>query len=263
MAQDRQYQALTLERDGAIATITLNRPESYNALNAALKAELLDALKIVARDSGVRCVVLTGAGKAFCSGQDLKEGVPESATVGDTLRTTYNPIVRLLRGMEKPMLAAVNGVAAGAGCSLALACDLRIASDAASFTLAFTNIGLVPDSGACFFLPRLVGMGVALDLALTGRVVRADEALRLGLANRVVPAQDFPSAVAELAATLAARPTRALGLSKRAINQALTMDLEQALEYEAWMQEIAAATDDFREGVTAFREKRTPRYEGR
>jgi 2-(1,2-epoxy-1,2-dihydrophenyl)acetyl-CoA isomerase len=257
------YQTVLTEQAEGVLTITLNRPESYNALNEQLKDDLLDALKAASRDASVRCVVLTGAGKAFCSGQDLKEARPGEIAIGDALRKKYNPIARLLYGMEKPVLAAVNGVAAGAGCSLALLCDMRIMADTASFRLAFSSIGLAPDSGACFILPRLVGRGLALELAYTGRAVDAEEALRIGLANQVVAQAELPERTAQLARTLAARPTRALGLTKRAINHAMDVDLDAALDYEAYTQEIAAATLDFAEGAAAFREKRTPRFEGR
>jgi 2-(1,2-epoxy-1,2-dihydrophenyl)acetyl-CoA isomerase len=245
-------------------TITLDRPETYNALNDATKDDLLGALKHAAREPTVRCVVLTGNGKAFSSGQDLKElASTDPATAGDTLRKTYNPIARLLYTMERPVIAAINGVVAGAGLSLALACDLRLMADTASLRLAFSNIGLVPDCGACFTLARLAGRGVALDMAYTGRAVGAEEALRFGIVTQVVPAGDLAVVSADFARMLAERPTKALGLTKRAINRAMVVDLEEALEYEAMTQEITAGTADFREGLAAFREKRQPRFEGR
>jgi 2-(1,2-epoxy-1,2-dihydrophenyl)acetyl-CoA isomerase len=212
----------------------------------------------------VRCVVLAGAGKAFSSGQDLKDAaVTNAASISDTIRKEYNPIARLLYTMEKPVVASINGVAAGAGLSLALACDLRIMADTAVLRLSFSNMGLVPDCGASFTLPRLVGRAVALEMAYTGRAIGADEALQRGLVNQVVPAGSLNEATDELAGVLAARPTRALGLTKRAMNRATTVSFEEALEYEALTQEIAAGTGDCLEGVTAFRQKRQPRFEGR
>ncbi|MDB5077284.1 MAG: 2-(1,2-epoxy,2-dihydrophenyl)acetyl-CoA isomerase [Chloroflexi bacterium] len=259
-----EYQAVLTDRREGILTLTLNRPESYNALNAVVKHELMDALKNAVRDNSVRCVVLTGSGTAFSSGQDLKEPALTSATsISDSVRKEYNPVARLLYTMEKPVIASINGVAAGAGLSLALACDLRIMASNASLRVAFSNIGLAPDCGASFTLPQLVGRSVALEMAYTGRAVGADEALRRGLVNQVVTEDSLRQATAELAETLAARPTRALGLTKHAVNRALTVDFEEALEYEALTQEIASGTDDFLEGITAFREKRQPHFEGR
>ena len=263
MATATAYATLIVEQAGGVRTITLNRPETFNALNEQLKTELLAALKAASRDDEVRCVVLTGAGKAFCAGQDLKETRDTFSSVRASLRDTYNPIARLLYGMEKPVIAAVNGVAAGAGFSLALACDLRIMADNASYRLAFSSIGLIPDCAATYTLPRLIGRSMALELAYTGRAVEAEEATRLGLANRVVPAERLGEEVMSLARTLAARPTRALGLTKRAMNHALAADMESAMQYEAYTQEIAAETEDFTEGVAAFREKRQPQFHGR
>ncbi|HVC80693.1 MAG TPA: enoyl-CoA hydratase-related protein [Chloroflexota bacterium] len=261
---DENQPVLLTEQVGAVLTLTLNRPTRFNALDDELKDRLLAALLAASRDSGVRCVVLTGAGKAFCAGQDLNlDGDLRPEQVGDTVRRSYNKIARLLHGMEKPIIAAVNGVAAGAGMSLALACDLRVLAEHSSLRLAFSNIGLIPDCGATYSLSHLLPRGLGLEIAYTGRAIEAPEALRLGLANRVVADADLFTETATLAASLAARPTRALGLTKRAFNRATTGTLEDALEYEAYTQEIAAGTADFQEGIAAFREKRQPRFEGR
>jgi len=250
--------------EGGVLTLTLNRPEVLNALNEQLTADLHVGLRFAERTPEVRCVVLTGAGRGFCSGQDLRERTGgEAVSYGDSLRRRYNPVILRMRTMEKPVIAAVNGVAAGAGCNLALAADLRIASERASFIEVFSRVGLVPDSGGTFTLPRLVGLGKALELAFTADPVDAHEALRLGLVNRVVPHDELMAHTLALATRLAQGPTRAFGLTKRAFNYALTASLEATLEYEAHLQEIAGRTADHREGVAAFLEKRQPRFEGR
>jgi len=250
--------------EGGVLTLTLNRPEVLNALNEQLTADLHDGLRFAERTPEVRCVVLTGAGRGFCSGQDLRERTGgEAVSYGDSLRRRYSPVILRMRTMEKPVIAAVNGVAAGAGCNLALAADLRIASERASFIEVFSRVGLVPDSGGTFTLPRLVGLGKALELAFTADPVDAHEALRLGLVNRVVPHDELMAHTLALATRLAQGPTRAFGLTKRAFNYALTASLEATLEYEAHLQEIAGRTADHREGVAAFLEKRQPRFEGR
>lgn len=257
------YQTILWEVTDGVLTVTLNRPEVLNAVNDRMAEELLDALRRAAREPEVRAVVLTGAGRAFCSGQDLRERSGGEFSYAEHIRTRYVPVIVQLQSLEKPVLAAVNGVAAGAGASLALACDLRVASEEASFLQAFTRIGLVPDSGATYFLPRLVGLGKAFELCYLAEPVGAQEALRLGLVNWVVPAPELLSKAREVAGRLASGPTRAYGLTKRALLRNLTADLASALDYEAMLQEAAGRTEDHREGVRAFLEKRPPRYAGR
>ena len=251
-----------VEREGAVATIVLDRPDAMNAQTAASRRELIGRLREAARDAEVRAVVLTGAGRAFCAGQDLREeGALEH--VADIVRETYAPIVTLLAEMDKPTIAAVNGAAAGAGLSFALACDLRIMSDQAVLLMAFSNIGLVPDSGGSWFLARTVGYARAFEIAATGRRVDAAEALALGLVQQVVPADEVLPAAQRLAAGLAARPTAALAWTKRLMRAALTGSLEDTIEREAQLQAAAVRSHDHREGVQAFLEKRDPRFEGR
>lgn len=261
------YIAITYAIDAGVATLTLNRPEVYNACNAAMTDELDAALKAAAKDPAVRALILTGAGKAFCSGQDLKDleaqyGPGGTPVLGERLRRGYNPVILRLRSLEKPVIAAVNGVAAGAGCSLALAADLRFMAASATLIEVFINVGLVPDSGSTWTLPRLVGLGKALELCCTGDKVAADEALRLGLTNRVFPDDQLLEQTRQFAARLAAMPTRAIGLTKRLLNQAFDNTLEQQLELEAFYQETAGKTADHFEGVRAFIEKRRPVFRG-
>ena len=248
-------------RDGAVLTITLNRPDVYNAFNRALHAALHEAL-VEAAAPAVRCVVVTGAGKGFCAGQDLKEFSSLPGSIADALEATYHPNVRLLRSLEKPVLAAVNGAAAGAGLSFACACDLRIAADTATFVPGFIGIGLVPDAGGSWFLHRLLGFARAFDWMSSNRRLTAQEALAWGLVSEVVPADGFSGRVAELAADWAARPTRGVGLTKRLLEHAHEASLEDQLALEAQLQNEATGTADFAEGVQAFLEKRPPSFSG-
>jgi 2-(1,2-epoxy-1,2-dihydrophenyl)acetyl-CoA isomerase len=255
---------LRVEVEGAVATLTLDRPEALNALTVPVKVALREALESIAVDRDVRAVILTGAGRAFCAGQDLAErDEPDAAPLEVEVRERYNPIIRALRSMGQPVIAAVNGVAAGAGASLAFACDLRIGSEEARFVLAFGRIGLVPDSGATWFLPRLVGPAKAAELALVGDPVDAAEALRLGLVSRVVPGDQLMDVARALAERLAAGAPLALALTKGALQRSMTIDLDEALEGEAKLQGIAGASADHAEGLAAFREKRPPRFSGR
>ncbi|MCW2764646.1 MAG: Enoyl-CoA hydratase [Nocardioides sp.] len=251
-----------------IATITLNRPDAMNSLDVATKVLLRETVQDAADDPAARCVVLTGTGRAFCTGQDLKEhiGLLESGG-SDALFTTvdehYNPIVTALAGMAKPVIAAVNGVAAGAGASLAFACDLRIVADTAGFNLAFANVALSCDTGASYHLPMLVGRAKALELLYFPRTIRADEARELGLATSVVPADQLVDEVAALAARLAAGPTVALGAMRRSVAYASGHSFEEALAFESSKMTLTGSTEDHRAAVAAFVAKEKPVFEGR
>jgi len=252
-----------LDADAGVATVTLNRPDALNALTVPMKQALLAAFRGLEREKPIRAVVLTGAGRAFCAGQDLRERLePGAAPLGVEVRERYNPIIRAMRGLPKPIVAAINGVAAGAGASLALASDIRIASEAASFALAFGRVGLVPDSGATWFLPRLVGAARAAEIALLNDPVGAEDALRIGLVSRVVAGDQLGPESSAVAARLAAGAPRAIALTKRALNAAWDHDLEAALEYEAHLQDLAGRTRDHAEGMAAFMDKRPPRFSG-
>jgi 2-(1,2-epoxy-1,2-dihydrophenyl)acetyl-CoA isomerase len=248
-------------REGAVLTITLNRPDVLNAFNEAMHKAFGAALKEAA-DPTVRAVVLTGAGRGFCVGQDLTEFREAPGDIGSRLRTNYHPNVRAIRRLEKPVIAAVNGAAAGAGLSFACACDVRIAADSASFVPAFINIGLVPDSGGTYFVTRLLGYARAFEWMTSGRKLSATEAHDWGLVSEVVEVDTLAGRVAELAAQLAAKPTRGVGMTKLLFDQSAHNTLEDQLELEAQSQTVATQTADFREGVTAFLEKREPKFTG-
>jgi 2-(1,2-epoxy-1,2-dihydrophenyl)acetyl-CoA isomerase len=249
-------------QDGGVLTITLNRPDVLNAFNTEMHRGLAEALD-TARAEEVRAVVLTGAGRGFCVGQDLTEFRESPGDIGERLRANYHPNVLAIRALEKPVIAAVNGAAAGAGLSIACACDLRIASDAASFVPAFIGIGLIPDSGGSYFIRRLVGTARAFDWMTTNRKLTAAEAHAWGLVNEVVEAEQLAAHVTEVAGVYATLPTKAIGMTKRLFDHAENATLEQQLELEAELQTAATQSEDFREGVAAFLEKRAPRFSGK
>ena len=258
------YETILYNASDGVATITLNRPDKLNAFNDQMIAETTDAIKASGRDGEVRCLVLTGAGRGFSSGQDLGDfqGRGEDVSVGEHLRHGYHRLIRQMVSLEKPIIGAINGIAAGAGCGVALATDIRIASDKASFMLAFSRVGLIPDSGLNWFLPRIVGYSRAYEMAVTADRVPADQALQWGLVNRVVPADQLPEITAAWARRLAAGPTLAYGLTKRAMNRGWDMNLDESLEYEAHLQEVAGRSADNREGIAAFLEKRDALFTG-
>ncbi len=256
------YETIRWSLADGVGTITLNRPDSLNALNADMRRELLAALKAAGRDPAVRCIVLTGEGRGFCSGADLRGGEGERH-FRQVLTEQYNPLITALRELPKPVVAAVNGVAAGAGVSIALACDLVYASEEARFIQAFVKIGLVPDSGSTRTLVRTVGRHRAAELIFFGEPMSAAEAAAAGLVNAVFPSTEFADGVREVARKLAAAPTAAIGLAKRAMNQAEDADLAASMAYEAALQDAAGRTADHAEGLAAFGEKRDPRFTGR
>jgi len=257
------YNSIKLEKNGRIATITLNREDVFNAFNDEQSYELQSALKDVTRDAEVRVVILTGAGKAFCSGQDLKAiASSEKRSLSDSLYKRYNPIIKAMREMPKPIICRLNGVAAGAGCSLALASDFIVASEKASLIEVFINVGLVLDSGSSYFLPRIVGSNRAFELATMGNKVTAQQALEWGMVNRVVAPEELDNEVNKVAEYYANAPTKAIGLMKKMLNKSFHSDLNTMLEYEAFCQEIAGNSADYKEGVKAFNEKRKAEFTG-
>src|SRR5712691_1258896 len=261
------FQHLLIQQDGGVLTITMNRPEVFNAFNDIMLEELGETVDAAAVDDSVRCIVLTGAGEAFGSGQDLRVLVSARASseigqISDHLQK-YHRVIYAIRNMPKPVIAAVRGVAAGISCNVALACDLRIAADDARFIEAFARIGLVPDGGGGYFLPRLVGFGKALELAMLADEVSGPEAERIGLVNKCFPLAEFESATKSFAQRLAQGPTRTYGLIKELMNKSLESDLQSSLRLEGELQDIAFETTDHREGVAAFLQKQPARFTGR
>lgn len=256
---------ILFKNENGIATITLNRPEAYNSVNAALAQQWIKALDTCKDDASIRVVVITGTGKAFCAGQDLKEVTTPSENPGfkNLLDEHYGPIVRRITELEKPIIAAVNGVAAGAGANLALSCDIILASSKASFIQAFSAIGLIPDSAGTYNLPRLVGRARAMAYAMLGDKISADEAEKVGMIYKAVPVEEFEEIVAALATRMASMATHGLALTKRAINASLKNDFYTQLALETELQIEAAETEDYHEGVAAFVEKRKPQFKGR
>jgi len=253
--------------ENGVAEITLDRPDKLNSFHGAMARELQTALKTAGEDDAVRALLLTGAGRGFCAGQDLAEVLPKEGApplnLADIVRDSYNPVIRLLRAIEKPIVAAVNGVAAGAGANMAFACDLTLAAEKASFVQSFCQLGLVPDSGGTFILPRLVGMARATALTMLGDKLTAQQALELGLIYRVCADEALMDEARALARKLATRPTKGLGYIKRALNASWANDLDAQLELERELQGLAGQTEDYAEGVAAFLEKRKPHYRGR
>jgi 2-(1,2-epoxy-1,2-dihydrophenyl)acetyl-CoA isomerase len=258
------YEFIKFEQNDGVATVTLNRPEVYNALNDEITYELQDVFKKVAKDEKVRVVILTGEGKAFCAGQDLKAAMAdEKRSFSESLHNRYNPLIKLIRELKKPVICKVNGVAAGAGCSIALACDLLVMADEAYLVEVFVNIGLVLDSGSSYFLPRSVGTTKAFELSTMGSKVGGQEAVSLGLANKSVPQEELDNAVTYYTDYYSSAPTKSIGLIKQMLNKSGNADLKEMLDYEAFCQDIAGASNDYQEGVDAFLEKRKAKFTGK
>jgi 2-(1,2-epoxy-1,2-dihydrophenyl)acetyl-CoA isomerase len=255
------FETIRYDVSDGVAWVYLNRPNKLNAFTAQMNREIKDSVKKASFDDDVRCIVITGEGRAFCSGQDLSE-VDENMDHGQVLREHYGPMIKQIRNCEKPIIAAVNGVAAGAGFSLALACDFRLVSEKASFINAFIHVGLIPDSGNLYYLSQLVGLAKAAELAILGEKVSAEDAVTMGLATRKIPMDTWSEDVSVFAARLAAMPTKAIGIIKRSLKATTSMSFDDYLEQEAQGQRLAGLTIDHREGVTAFMEKRKPVYSG-
>ncbi|MDC1244688.1 enoyl-CoA hydratase-related protein [Crocinitomicaceae bacterium] len=250
--------------NNGVFKITLNRPEVYNSFNQAMAFSLQKELDYCAQNDEIRTIIITGSGKAFCAGQDLSEATdPNGPELESIVRDHYNPIILKIRSLEKPVIAAVNGVAAGAGANIALACDLTIAQENASFIQAFSKIGLIPDSGGTYFLPRIIGVQKALALMFTGDKISAKEAEELNMIYKCISEEEFEDFILKIAEKMALMPTRAFGLTKKAVNQSLDNTLEEQLNLEEKLQTEAGKTEDFQEGVQAFLEKRKAKFKGK
>lgn len=258
-------QSILKKIENGVATLTLNRPEVFNSFNREMALAFQSELDACESDPAIRAIVITGSGKAFCAGQDLKEVTTPELNPGfkKILEEHYNPIITRIRAIEKPIIAAVNGVAAGAGANIALACDIVIAHEKVSFIQAFSKIGLVPDSAGTFFLPRLIGFGKASALMMLGDKVSAIDAEKMGMIYKVTSLEDFQTEIDKIAVTLAQMPTKALGMTKRLLNESMSNTLEQQLALESKLQIEAASSEDYAEGVAAFVEKRKPNFKGK
>ena len=256
------YKTIIYEVENNVAWLTLNRPDKLNAFTEEMNQEVMQALRSAEKNQEVRCIVITGSGRAFCSGEDLAS-VDENTDHAEFLRTRYNPMIQKISSIEKPVVAGVNGVAAGAGMSLSLVCDFRIASENASFIEAFIHIGLIPDSGSLYYLPRILGHAKAMELAVLGEKIKAEEAKNLGLVTSVSPADDFQADLKAFSERLANMPTKAIGLIKRYLYESWTESLPDMLEKEAYGQRTAGLTEDHQEGIKSFMEKRKPTFVGR
>ncbi len=259
------HETLLVEQEGGVLEVTLNRPDKYNALNFTVAKEIIGICKQAAKDPTIRCILLTGAGKGFCAGQDLSEleNRGDDTSLREHLLISYNRMVMAMRSLEKPIVVAVNGACAGAGFGLALAADIRYASDKAKFLSAFIGIGLAPDTGVSYWLPRLIGPARAAEMLFTNDRLEATHAAEIGLVNKVIPHEKLMTEARALAQKLAVAPTLGIGLTKRALNKSLGVTFEQQIDYEAYLQDTAGRSNDYAEGVAAFQEKRNPNFEGK